>query len=63
MSTAQVNELKRRYTDIVREIIAKSRILPDWAFTPAAKCGCGDSCSTGKTKLGPIREDIEAVRK
>jgi hypothetical protein len=55
-------EIRKRYTDILRQMIDKYDVLPEWAFNPAASCGCGDKCSVGKTDLNRMNQVLPAEK-
>lgn len=50
--------IRKRYTEIMREILAASDTLPDWVFNPVQACECGDKCGTGTTRAGNLLDQI-----
>jgi hypothetical protein len=55
-------EIRARYTQLLRELLEKGEVLPDWALNPAAACACGDKCSTGSTDLDRLSSRVLPTR-
>lgn len=47
----EFDEIRARYTDLLRDVLQTNDVLPDWLLNPAQACGCGDKCSTGTTDM------------
>lgn len=58
----QIAELRRRYTALLREIVERTDVLPDWTVSPLAGCACGDKCSTGTTDMEKLSQRVTPVR-
>jgi len=54
----QFDEIRAEYSDLLREILATSKSVPDWVINPAMGCACGDKCSTGSTDMDRIDQRV-----